>query len=111
MKRVRSFGGVGLAFIHFTSYVLPLDRFHGVLAPNAGLRAVAQTRVRYRPRTLPAVWRRAQEHRRDRGTGGDCQDTHASGVACTCAAVLPGAAAGSLPGGLIRKTKAVWQHR
>ena len=31
---VRGFG-VGLAFIHFASYVLPLDRFHGVLAPNA----------------------------------------------------------------------------
>ena len=26
---------MGLAFIHFASYVLPLDRFHGVLAPNA----------------------------------------------------------------------------
>ena len=25
---------MGLAFIHFASYVLPLDRFHGVLAPN-----------------------------------------------------------------------------
>ena len=66
---------------------LHLIRFHGVLAPHArlraaivpgppenpgepaadhahgsagahGLGAVAQARVRYRPRTLPAVWRR-----------------------------------------------------
>ena len=29
----------GLAVIHFAPYVLPLDRFHGVLAANAGLRA------------------------------------------------------------------------
>ena len=60
---------------------------------------------------LPAVWRRLEDHRRDRRAGGDCQDTHASGVACTRAAALPGAAAGSLPGGLILTTKAVWQHR
>ena len=45
----------GLAFIHFAPYVLPLDRFHGVLAPHAGLRAVAQARVRYRPRTLRRI--------------------------------------------------------
>jgi len=55
-------------------------------------------------------WRRAQEHRRHRGTGGDSQDPHASGFACTRAAALAGAAAGSLPGGLIFKTRAILQR-
>ena len=53
------------------------------------------------PATCSYEWRRAQEHRRHRGTGGDSQDPHASGFAST----LAGAAAGSLPGGLIFKTR------
>ena len=109
---------------------LHLIRFHGVLAPNAGLRAaivsgpphkpgddaayrapeaparmglsaVAQARVRYRPRTLLAVWRRLQDHRRHRRARRDGQDPHAPGPARARAAALTGAAAVSLPGGLI----------
>ena len=118
---------------------LHLIRFHGVLAPHARLRAaivpgppekpgadaapraheaparmglsgVAQARVRYRPRTLPAVWRRLQDHRRHRRACGDYQDPHAPGLACARAAALPGAAAGAVPGGLILKPTAVAQR-
>ena len=113
---------------------LHLIRFHGVLAPHAALRAaivpgpphkpgidaahrapeaparmglsaVAQARVRYRPRTLPAVWRRLQDYRRHRRARRDCQDPHAPGLAGARAAALPGAAAGAFPGGLISKAR------
>ena len=118
---------------------LHLIRFHGVLAPHAGLRAtivpdpphksgedaatharlsagahelgaVAQARVRYRPRTLPAVWRRVQDHRRHRRARSDRQDPHASGLTCARAAMLTGAAAGAFPGCLISQGKTVLQR-
>jgi len=36
---------------------------------------------------------------------GDCQDTHAPGLACASAAALPGTAAGTLPSGLILEAR------
>jgi hypothetical protein len=96
---------------------LHLIRFHGVLAPNAGLRAGAhelgaasQARVRHRSRALPALWRRVQAHRRRRSAGADRSDPHAPGLACARPAALPGAAAGPLPGGLILEATAVVQR-
>ena len=56
------------------------------------------------------VWWQAQDYRRHRRTGGDSQDTHAPGFACARATALTGAAAGSVPGGLILKAKAVLQR-
>ena len=71
-----------------------------------------RARFRPRPRTLPAGWRRVQDHRRNRGACGDCQDPHAPGLTCTRATALTGAAAGFLPGGLILKARTVLQqHR
>ena len=120
---------------------LHLIRFHGVLAPNAGLRAaivpgapqntsvpadehahdapacMGSARllkrvfdIGYRPRTLPAVRRRVEDHRRHRGAGGDCQDPHASGLAGARVATCTRAAAASLRDGLIGKTRAVVQQ-
>ena len=65
--------------------------FMGCIAPNAGLRAPAQARVRIRPRTLPTVWRRVEDHRRHRGACGDSQDPHASGLAGARATARTGA--------------------
>ncbi len=56
------------------------------------------------------MWRRLEDHRCHRGARRDGQDTHASGLACACAAARTGAAAGAVPGGLIRKAKAVLQR-
>jgi len=61
--------------------------------------------------TLPAVWRRVEDHRRHRRARADCQDTHAPGLACARAAALTGVAAGVVPGGLIRKARTVLQQR
>ncbi len=56
------------------------------------------------------MWRRLEDYRRHRGARRDCQDTYASGLAGACAAARTGAAAGAVPGGLIRKAKAVLQR-
>lgn len=120
---------------------LHLIRFHGVLAPHAKLRAaivprpaenaighaahhapdaparmswahLTQTRLRHRYRTLPALWRRLEDYRRHRRSRCDRQDPRASGLASARAAALPGAAAGSVPSGLILKPRPVQQqHR
>jgi Putative transposase len=99
---------------------LHLIRFHGVLALNAKLRAAivpspaentsehahgAPARLswaRLLKRVLdidiehcPKLWRRPEDHRRHRRSGGDRQDPHASGLA------RARAAAGAVPGGLI----------
>lgn len=78
---------------------------------GAGLElgAVAQASFRNCYRALPAVWRRPEDHRRHRGARRDCKDTHPSGFACARAAALTGAAAGSVPGGLILKVTTVLQ--
>jgi len=76
-----------------------------------GLGAPAQARLRYRPRTLPAVWRRVQDHRCHRGACADCQDTHAPGLACESPTTLTAAAARLVPGGLIIKTRAAPAQR
>ena len=51
--------------------------------------------------------RHPEDHRRHRRAGGDCQDTHASGLACARAAARSGAAAVALSGGLILKVTMV----
>ena len=82
-------------------------------ARRAGANAlgtVAQARFRYRPQTLPAMWRRLEDHRRERRARRDCQDPHALGLACARATALTGAAAVSLPSGLIREAKTVPQQ-
>ena len=110
---------------------LHLTRFHGVLAPNAGLRAAvvpgpaqdtsvpsdehahgapglgapAQARLRPGPGTLPAVWRCVQDHRRHRGAGGDREDPHPPGPARQGPAARAGAAAAAFSGSLIPEGK------
>ena len=73
---------------------LHLIRFHGVLAPNAGLRAaIVPGRTQ-----KPSVAARSGSSRRRRA-GGDRRDPHAP--------ALPGAADGAFPGGLIPEAKTV----
>ena len=84
---------------------LHLTRFHGVLAPNAGLGAPAQARIRPGPGTLPAVWRCVQDHRRHRGAGGDREDPHPPGPARQGPAARAGAAAAAFSGSLIPEGK------
>ena len=74
------------------------------------LSAVAQARLRHRPRAVPGWWRRAKDYRRHRRARRDGQDPHASGLARARAAALTGAAAGAVPGGLIRRAKTVPQQ-
>ncbi len=75
-----------------------------------GLGAPGQVRVRSRPRTLPAVRGRYEDHRRHRGACGDCEDIHALGNAGESAAALTGTAAGALPGSLILKARTALQR-
>ena len=49
-----------------TRYRGPFRRTRARRAGTHGLGAPAQARVRNRPRTLPAVWRRLEDHRRHR---------------------------------------------
>jgi len=75
------------------------------------LGAASPARLRPRYRTLPALWRGLEDHRRHRRSGGDRQDPHASGLACARCAALPGAAAGFVPVGLILKSQTSSQQR
>ena len=59
-----------------------------------------EARIQYRPRTLPELRRRPEDHRRHRRSAGDRQDPHASQLARARAAALAGAPSLSLPGGL-----------
>ena len=73
---------------------------HGAPARMSWAR-LTPARLRHRYRALLELWRRPEDHRRHRRSGGDRQDPHASGLACPGAAALPGAVAGAVPGGLI----------
>jgi hypothetical protein len=119
---------------------LHLIRFHGVLAPHATLRAAivpgsgaeykrtcsrahawragahelgapAQARLRHRYRSLPALWRRLEDHRRHRRSRGERRDPHASGIACARSTTLTGAAAGVVPSDLTLEPGTVLQQR
>ena len=64
-------------------------RLHAQPAGAHQLGSVAQARFQNRPRTLPELWRRAEDHRGHPRIGGDRADPHAPGTAS------PGATAGT----------------
>jgi len=121
------------------NFVQSSIKSRGVLAPNAGLRAAivpgparnASVHAGEHAHEAPArmSWARLLKRVFDidlehcpqcggdlkiiaaiRGARGDRQNTHAPGLACARPAALPGAAAGPLPGGLIRKPGVVLQR-
>ena len=63
-------------------------------------RVLAQTGIRYRHRTLPALWRALEDHRRYRRSPGDRQDPHAPGLARARSAARTGAAHPIVPSSL-----------
>ena len=71
------------------------------LASAHELGVPAETRIRYRYRTLPKLWRPPEDHRRDRRSRADCQDPHPPALTRPRTAQVTGAASRSVPSGLI----------
>ena len=66
---------------------------------NVALGALTQARVRHR--TLRELRRQSEDHRRHRGSPGDCENPLSFGCAYSRAAAFPGTASRSVPSGLI----------